>query len=55
MQIDKLNLEVGKAYSARMKGYEIDDEEGNVFIFIFHIFTYVRNCSYHNSTREPYC
>ena len=33
MQIDKLNLEVGKTYSALMKGYEIDDEEGKVYVF----------------------
>jgi len=33
MQIDKLNLEVGKTYSALMKGCEFDDLEGNLHVF----------------------
>ena len=33
MPIDKLNLDVGKTYLTIMRGYEIDDLEGNVYVF----------------------
>jgi len=33
MHIDKLNLEIGQTYSTLIKGYEMDDLEGNLYVF----------------------
>ena len=33
MQIDKLNLEVGQTYLTVMRGCEIDDLDGKVYVF----------------------